>query len=546
MNATPHATPHGPSIPLVGDVVNGKYRVDGTAGTGGMGVVLRATHVELGHCVAIKVLSQEQESDERAIERFMREGKAAASLRSDHVVRIYDVGRLDSGAPFMVMELLRGEDLGTHVRSRGPVEPTQAVDWILQACNAIAEAHANGIVHRDLKPANLFLTQRSDGSDCVKVLDFGISKQVAAGTDAQSFQGSLTATRQVVGSPAYMSPEQVRNSREIDHRVDIWALGMTLYEFLAGRPAFCADTFPAVCAAIVADAPTPLNELCARVPKELNDIVLRCLEKEPSRRFVSVVEFATALLPFAPVRPSSAGRSRQWLTSKPSLSSQRTSATLASEHSPKEVHRSGSRGIDAAERIWPNRTLVSDGQEPSPSTNQVSRRTMFARIASKRSIWLLLGIVGFSLGVVWKLKSRPAPAMPSAVRVAATPATRFALRFESEPPGATVSEHGRVLGVTPLDYSIERASVGQSNRVFEVGADGYLPFTITQGDSKRDVVVMAHLVPHASPVAPPGASSAPVVRSPARSLRSIGSARKTATPESKAPATLPDDIRMQR
>jgi serine/threonine-protein kinase len=158
--------PQAPTIPSVGELVNGKYRVDGTAGTGGMGVVLIATHVELGHRVAIKVLAHDEGTNDTAIERFLREGKAAASLRSDHVVRIYDVGRLGSGVPFMVMELLIGEDLGSYVSSHGPVEPTQAVDWILQACNAIAEAHATGIIHRDLKPANLFLTQRSDGSDC--------------------------------------------------------------------------------------------------------------------------------------------------------------------------------------------------------------------------------------------------------------------------------------------------------------------------------------------------------------------------------------------
>jgi serine/threonine-protein kinase len=534
------------AIPAIGEVVSGKYRVDGTAGTGGMGVVLSATHVELGHRVAIKVLAREEETDSRAIERFMREGKAAASLQSDHVVRIYDVGRLESGVPFMVMELLRGEDLGTYVGSRGPVEASQAVDWILQACNAIAEAHASGIIHRDLKPANLFLTQRSDGSDCVKVLDFGISKQLAS-ADASAFQSSLTATRQVVGSPAYMSPEQVRNSRDIDHRVDIWALGMTLYEFLSGRPAFCADTFPAVCAAIVADNPTPLHELAESVPKELSSIVLKCLEKEPARRFKSVVELATALLPFAPMRPLSVARSHQWLPSKQKPVSEPTSATLASAHSPKELHGSGSRGVDASERNWPSKTLISDGTAPSSSIPPASRRTAFAHLASKRSIWLILGVVGFAAGVIWKLQSRPAPAGAVPTSTPVIQALQFTVRFESEPAGAEVWEGNRLLGPTPLEYSIEHASVQHAARIFSVRANGYLPFTIKQADSSRDVVLMARLTREPIPLAPTVASTAPVPRVGVRAPRaSSGGGVKTAIPQTPAPATLPDDIRLQR
>ena len=285
-------------LPAAGDRVGGKYRVEGTAGVGGMGVVLCARHEELGNQVAIKFLASEDDTSSGAVERFLREGKIVASLQSDHVVRIYDVGRLDSGIPYMVMELLRGQDLGNYIAASGAVPVQQAVDWILQASHAISEAHERGIVHRDLKPSNLFLTQRSDGADCVKVLDFGISKRIAV-QDSEQFGPSLTATRQIVGSPAYMSPEQVRNARDIDHRVDIWALGMTLYELLAGRTAFDADTFPAVCAAIVADSPPSLRELVPDIPRGLENTVMRCLEKDPAKRFASVSALANSLRQFA-------------------------------------------------------------------------------------------------------------------------------------------------------------------------------------------------------------------------------------------------------
>ena len=306
MSARPLSPEMTSKIPAIGELVNGKYRVDGMAGTGGMGVVVSARHVELGHQVAIKFLSSDEETTSAAVERFLREGRIVASLRSDHVVRIYDVGRLESGTPFMVMELLRGQDLSAYASQSGEVGVEQAVDWILQATHAIAEAHERGIIHRDLKPSNLFLTQRSDGTDCVKVLDFGISKRIAV-QDPCQYGGQLTATRQVVGSPAYMSPEQVRNARDVDHRVDIRALGITLYELLAGRTAFDADTFPAVCASIVADAPPPLRALVPNVPQGLERVVMRCLEKDPAKRFPSVSALAAELRPYgSPVAVSTA------------------------------------------------------------------------------------------------------------------------------------------------------------------------------------------------------------------------------------------------
>ncbi|HEY3255496.1 MAG TPA: serine/threonine-protein kinase, partial [Polyangiaceae bacterium] len=200
------------SLPAIGEVIVGKYRVDSVLGSGGMGIVLCATHLALGQRVAIKVLTVSDEDARRdeARERFLREGRATAALVSDHVVRVYDVGMLANGAPFMVMELLRGKDLARTLQEQGPLSIERACDCVRQAAEAIACAHAQGIVHRDLKPSNLFLTQRSDGTPLVKVLDFGISKTM--GSELSRVTGDLTAERSVLGTPFYMSPEQVRDA----------------------------------------------------------------------------------------------------------------------------------------------------------------------------------------------------------------------------------------------------------------------------------------------------------------------------------------------
>jgi serine/threonine-protein kinase len=267
-----------------------------------MGVVLAAQHLQLGQKVAIKLLLANSTEREPASTRFLREARAAAGLHSDHVVRIYDLGTLESGVPFMVMELLRGSDLGTVIETRGPLPVNLALEYVLQACDAIAEAHALGIIHRDLKPSNLFLTRRSDGEPLIKVLDFGISK--ALGPDSQ-LEGELTATRTVLGSPFYMSPEQVRDSKNVDSRSDVWALGVILQELITGEPAFFADTFPGICAAIVADPPVSIRAQRSDVPEEVEAIVRRCLEKNPRDRYQSVPELMRALEALLPRRSRS-------------------------------------------------------------------------------------------------------------------------------------------------------------------------------------------------------------------------------------------------
>jgi serine/threonine-protein kinase len=280
----------------VGDVIDGKYRVERVIGTGGMGLVVAATHLELGQPVAVKFLLAEGLARREVAARFIREARAAASIRGEHVARVLDVGRLENGAPYIVMEYLEGRDLEQMVRA-GPIPVADAVDYVIQACDAMAEAHRLGIVHRDLKPANLFLTQAPDGSPVVKVLDFGISKSSIDGS-----QQGLTNPAALMGSPLYMSPEQMRSARDVDHRTDIWSLGAVLYELCAGQPPFSADSIPALIAAIMSDPPGSLRDRRPELPEGLVAIILRCLEKDRTMRFNDVGELAAALCAFAPHR----------------------------------------------------------------------------------------------------------------------------------------------------------------------------------------------------------------------------------------------------
>jgi serine/threonine-protein kinase len=276
-----------------GQILGGKYRVDRVLGAGGMGMVVAATHLQLDERIAIKFLLPEALRNPEAVARFGREAKAAVKIRGEHVARVIDVGSFENGAPYMVMEYLEGRDLSALIRERGSVDPAYAVDAVLQACEALAEAHVLGIVHRDLKPANLFMTRRPDGTPCVKVLDFGISKLTNPGMDA-----GMTKTTAIMGSPLYMSPEQMTASRQVDARSDIWAIGVVLYELLTGRVPFSAETLPEICGLILTMPPAAIRDFSPSVPEGLQAVVLRCLEKDRERRFSNVSHLAQALAPY--------------------------------------------------------------------------------------------------------------------------------------------------------------------------------------------------------------------------------------------------------
>ena len=254
-----------------------------------MGVVAECTHLALNERVALKMLRQDVLLDADAVERFMREAQAAVKLRSEYVARVSDVGTLENGTPYMVMEYLDGMDLGQMIAERGHLPATWAATMMLQTAEALAEAHSIGIVHRDVKPTNLFVTWRPDGSALIKVLDFGISKMIST-TDMH-----LTQTQSLLGTPAYMSPEQMRSARLVDARTDIWSLGSVMYELLEGRRPFEAESFSEMCVKVAVDPPAPMTN----APPELAAVVLRCLAKSPEQRYPSMADLGRDLIPFA-------------------------------------------------------------------------------------------------------------------------------------------------------------------------------------------------------------------------------------------------------
>ena len=275
----------------IGTVVGGKYRIDGVIGDGGHGLVLKAWHLPLDQPVVIKALRPEAATDPDVVERFLREARLAARIKNVHAVKVHDVDAAQGGMPYMVMEYLEGRDL-EQVVAEMPLRVHVAIDYLLQAIEAIAEAHAAGIVHRDLKPANLFLAQHPGSTSIVKVLDFGISKVTSA--DAQE-RKRLTRVDERVGTPAFMSPEQLQAAPDVDVRADVWALGVVLYELVTGKLPFDGVDVPELCAAVLTKAHVPLSAVHPDVPPELEEVIARCLEKDRTKRYQNVAELAQDL-----------------------------------------------------------------------------------------------------------------------------------------------------------------------------------------------------------------------------------------------------------
>ncbi len=351
------------------------------------------------------LLFSNPETQKEVVARFLQEARAVVSLRSEHVARVIDVGTLDSGAPYTIMEHLEGKDLDDLLEADGVLDVQEAVDYVLQACEAIAEAHQCSIVHRDLKPANLFLTTRADGTALVKVLDFGIAKALDAVKD--DGQSGLTVTGTALGTPVYMSPEQVRDATDVDGRTDIWGLGTTLHHLLCGKPPFEANTVPALCAKIIADQPPSLSELRPEVPTGLAAVVARCLEKERDDRYPTVAELALDLARFAAERSLVSVDRVARITDGPKLA---LTGGRVSRGSMADTVASTPGMIDVAEDAhrWPPSPVeaATGGEQAqtqnaavltqtTPSSRVVRRRSRLASVAG------LATLVVFGVALLW-------------------------------------------------------------------------------------------------------------------------------------------------
>jgi serine/threonine protein kinase len=397
------------SAPQEGDILAGKFRIERVLGVGGMGMVVSAMHIHLDERVAIKFLLPEALANPEAVTRFGREARAAVKIKSEHVARVIDVGALETGAPYMVMELLRGRDLGQQLRETGALPVALAVEYVLQACEALAEAHAIGIVHRDLKPANLFLTMRADGSPCVKVLDFGISK-VAAAAGSGSDMG-MTRTQSIMGSPLYMSPEQMASARDVDPRSDVWAIGCVLYELITGRVPFEAETMPQLCTLILHREPPSPRSIRPELPEAIEGVIMRCLRKDRTHRYPNVGALARDLAGFAPdAGPRSAERISRVLSSSGMSSTELSSSNLSAH------------------------TAASNTGSQAWGATKMSR--------SSRAVWFGLAGVGAILVIgllVWKGSSSGSAPAPDASAAAVKPPAELATPAAAPPPPVTPS-----------------------------------------------------------------------------------------------------------
>lgn len=437
---------------LLHAVVDDRYRIVELIGAGAMGTVYRAEHLKLGTSFALKVLRPELADDARMVERFARESRAAASVVSEHVVPIVDSGTLPEGLPYFVMQLLPGSDLRSLLQAHGGrLTPARAVNVAIDACRGLAAAHAVGLVHRDLKPANLFVTRGDDGRDVVKILDFGVAKHLDSNT---------TRPGALIGTARYMAPEQIGLEVPVGPATDLFALGVILYECIAGDVPFAGDTAERVLYKTMTAEPIPLAERCDGLPAGLSEIVAQALQKEPSRRFASALAMAEALLPHAGPR-------------------------RAAEAFDAEVPADSERGAGA------DTTISEEGQTRLDRSNPAAPRPRASRVGRVAALAALAGgVLGAGTLELYRsitregyvtapeaLEARPKAEPPSdsaaderlpvPTMVAAPAATPSSAERAVESPSPSARPPRKQRLVTPLPGSAKRATPPPMNPAFD-------------------------------------------------------------------------------
>ena len=497
-----------------GTVLLGKYRIDELIGSGGMGNVVRASHLSLHQPVAIKILLPELAQSESTKQRFLREAQATVKLKSEHSARVMDVGTTPEGLPFMVMEYLDGNDLNQILRHHGPQVPSIVVDLMLQACEGIAEAHALGIVHRDIKPSNFFITRRPDGSMLLKILDFGISKTPV------DF-GELTGTQTVIGTPSYMAPEQMKNGRSADPRSDIWSMGVVMYQLIAGRPPFSGESYAELVLKVGLEPPMPLQ---VPLPNGLVEVIMRCLEKDPRGRHQNVGEMARMLAPYA-TDPISAAQS----ANRAMRILQQRGAQLGMQGAPLTFNgglAAPMSGATAAPRSWP----ASQGTSLSQGVGQVTPRAGTNRglvVAGVVALCVLAGVGGYAVSQVSKPSGRAdngrnEPHVQAPPPTPAAPATAAPANVAATAPATAPAAPANVAASATAPATVAPANVA---------ASATAPATVAPAN-----VAASATAPTAAP-----STTAPAVASPSTVAPAVASPNaaspNTASPNTASPNT---------
>ncbi|MCA9596267.1 MAG: serine/threonine protein kinase [Myxococcales bacterium] len=390
-----------------GTVLAGKYRVGERLATGGMGVVHAGSHLELGQTVAIKFVRADHAADGEVLRRFLDEARIAASLRGEHIAKVLDAGWMPSGIPYFVMEHLEGQDLSMILHEGGKLPIHEAVRHAMATCEALEEAHARGLIHRDVKPENLFLAEYPNGKRSLKLLDFGVSARFGAVATSRR----MTQAGKSVGSPSYMSPEQMTTPDDTDQRTDIWSLGVVLYELLTGLRAFDGPTVPAICSAVLSQDPPPVRAVRSEVSPALERIVMKCLEKDREKRFASVTALAEALGPYAePIEESVA------------------SQPMTSEANPVAVIR------DSEVPVFDDVPVDS---------RDIPKSSLFPRTLAVLATLALLGVAGYAYASQPDLSSL-SPKLGTVGEAEIDPAPPFVLGVRGAIPGPTLAAEPEV------------------------------------------------------------------------------------------------------
>jgi serine/threonine-protein kinase len=427
----------------IGQKVADKYRIERVLGSSGMGIVYLAEHEEIGQWVAIKFLL-EAAKNPQAFARFKREARVMAKIKNKHAVRIVDVGQLNEDTPYIVMEYLEGRDLSTIMKANGPMPITMACDVAMQVAEALASAHAAGVVHRDLKPSNIFLSPLPDGSQHVTVIDFGVAK---LRSDREDNKEEVTHTSMLIGSPRYMSPEQVSASRNVDHRADVWALGVIFQEMLTGQRVFHGDGIGMLLAAIAAQPPTPIQQLLPAIPADIAELMFYTLQKDPAARTPNIAEFAARVAQFVPDGEARLGRVRGILGDVPPESISTSGARKVMPFGQSGSFAAHSSGAFSVPQSSPSLLEASGtgaaekGVAPTPAPT--SRRPIGAIVVA------VLLLIGGAAGVfVFLRKPTDRPVVAPANTVASAAGSAAVLAQPSAPAATPAAETALELGDT--------------------------------------------------------------------------------------------------